>query len=540
MAKDKERGGGGGGGGGGEKRMAMSVIWNFAAELKLLLMALFILCAIATLLQFLPSRFTISTSDIRFCISRITTTTTTTTTIATTDNTTATNDNNPSNLTTPLSLTTSSSPPPPPPPSLPPPPPPPPSVEQDQVLINGILKRAFNPYGAAAYNFITMGTYRGGLNTFSIDGLASKPLHVYGHPTYQCEWVPHKTNSEPITTVGFKILPDWGYGRVYTVVVVNCTFPTPINSDNSGGKLLLHASTSGGGDTKFNITDTIEALTESPGSVDFTIFTSKPKYDYLYCGSPLYGNLSPQRVREWMAYHVRFFGDRSHFVIYDAGGVHEEVKEVLKPWMDLGYVTLQDITDQERFDGYYHNQFMVVNDCLHRYKFMAKWMFFFDVDEFIYVPPKSTIKTVIDSLADYNQFTIEQMPMSSKLCLSEDAGRTYRKWGFEKLVYKDVKKGIRRDRKYAIQPRNVYATGVHMSQNLAGKTTHKTERRIKYYHYHGTIADRREPCRSLVNWTHIEYEKTPYALDTTMSDIAWVVKKFELNMIGSRFQHTRQ
>ena len=96
----------------------------------------------------------------------------------------------------------------------------------------------------------------------------------------------------------------------------------------------------------------------------------------------------------------------------------------------LRFVTLQDIRDQERFDGYYHNQFMVVNDCLHRYKFMAKWMFFFDVDEYIYVPPKTTIKSVLHSLSEYDQFTIEQMPMSSKICLSEDYGKTYR-YGFE-------------------------------------------------------------------------------------------------------------
>ena len=115
-----------------------------------------------------------------------------------------------------------------------------------------------------------------------------------------------------------------------------------------------------------------------------------------------------------------------------------------------------------------------------------------------------------------------------------------RKWGFEKLVYKDVKKGIRRDRKYAVQPRNLYATGVHMSQNLAGKTTHKTEGRIKYFHYHGTIAQRREPCRNLANLTETTFENTPYVLDTTMSDIGGLVKKFELKMIGTRLQKTRQ
>jgi len=78
-------------------------------------------------------------------------------------------------------------------------------------------------------------------------------------------------------------------------------------------------------------------------------------------------------VREWIAYHVRLFGPKSHFVLYHAGGVHEEVFEVLKPWIELGCVTiLQDIREEERFDGYYHNQFIVLNDCLHRYKFLTK------------------------------------------------------------------------------------------------------------------------------------------------------------------------
>ncbi|KAL5065242.1 hypothetical protein RYX36_026979, partial [Vicia faba] len=188
---------------------------------------------------------------------------------------------------------------------------------------------------------------------------------------------------------------------------------------------MLYASTLGGGDRSFNVTDKMEVLVEHPKLLDHTLYDSKPKFEFLYCGSSLYGNLNPQRVREWIAYHVRLFGPKSHFVIHDAGGVHEEVLEVLKPWIELGYVTLQDIRDEERFDGYYHNQFMVVNDCLHRYKFMAKWMFFFDVDEYIYVPPKSTIKTVVDSLSQYSQFTIEQMAMSGKVCLQDDYGKTY-------------------------------------------------------------------------------------------------------------------
>ncbi|GKA38843.1 galactan beta-1,4-galactosyltransferase GALS3-like protein [Tanacetum coccineum] len=474
--------------------MFIGIMWNCSPELKLLFCALLFFCSLITLFQFFP----FSIQDLRHCAAL----------------------------------------PPPPITTFPPPPPPPIPTLHDVVLRNGLVKRNFNTYGSAAYNFVLMSAYRGGPNTFAVIGLSSKPLHVFAKPSYVCEWVP-LNGTHNVTVQGVKILPDWGYGRVYTVVVVNCTFPSSV--DRAGGKLLVHASTSGGGDTDFNLTDTIEALHESPGSLNVLQYTEEPKYDYLYCGSPLYGNLSPQRIREWLAYHVKMFGEKSHFVIHDAGGVHPEVREVLRPWVEKGYVTVQDIRDEERFDGYYHNQFLIVNDCLHRYRFMTKWMFFFDVDEFIFVPKKNTLKLVMDSLSDYTQFTIEQRTMSNKLCYLDDhPGKIYRKWGIEKLVYRDTAKGIRRDRKYAVQPRNVFATGVHMSENTVGKTTHKTEGKIMYYHYHGTISERREPCRQLVNSTEMKVGGTPYMVDKTMREVAGAVKRFELRMIGSSLLRTRQ
>ncbi|CAN1353254.1 hypothetical protein LINPERPRIM_LOCUS43075, partial [Linum perenne] len=60
------------------------------------------------------------------------------------------------------------------------------------------------------------------------------------------------------------MLPDWGYDRVYTIVIVNCTFPSPINA---GGKLYLLASTSDGGDAALNITDRFEVLDEPKSTV---------------------------------------------------------------------------------------------------------------------------------------------------------------------------------------------------------------------------------------------------------------------------------
>ncbi|URE25112.1 hypothetical protein MUK42_07620 [Musa troglodytarum] len=403
-------------------------------------------------------------------------------------------------------------------------------------------KRVFQAYGSAAALFVLMGAYRGGPATFAVVGLASKPTHVYGSPWYKCEWVPNPNPSaapnatsqpQPVRAKAYKMLPDWGYGRVYTVVVVNCSFPFNPNTDNAGGKLLLHAYYS----TKSRRYEKFVALEESPGSYDESRFRPPFKYEYLYCGSSLYGNLSASRIREWMAYHAYFFGPSSHFVFHDAGGIGPEVRAVLDPWVRAGRATVQDIQAQAEYDGYYYNQFLVVNDCLHRYRHAANWTFFFDVDEYIYLPEGRTLESVLRNLSDYTQFTIEQNPMSSKLCLQDPKKDYSEEWGFEKLVFRNSITGVRRDRKYAIQAKNAYATGVHMSENVIGKTTHKTEDMIRYYHYHNSINVLGEPCREFVplpaagnvTW----FEKIPYVYDDNMKRLADTIRRFEKQTIGT-------
>ncbi|KAJ8649319.1 hypothetical protein MRB53_002342 [Persea americana] len=50
----------------------------------------------------------------------------------------------------------------------------------------------------------------------------------------------------------------------------------------------------------------IVALEEEPNSFNESKFQPPFQYDYLYCGSSLYGGLSAARIREWMAYHTFF------------------------------------------------------------------------------------------------------------------------------------------------------------------------------------------------------------------------------------------
>ncbi|KAI3992078.1 hypothetical protein MKX01_014969, partial [Papaver californicum] len=107
-------------------------------------------------------------------------------------------------------------------------------------------KRIFTSYGNATSLFIQMGAYlifgnHSGTPSFAIIGLSSKPIQIFGKPWYTCEWTSNHISNLSMRAKAIKILPDWGYGRVYTTVVVNCTFPVNSNEDNSGGKLDIYA-----------------------------------------------------------------------------------------------------------------------------------------------------------------------------------------------------------------------------------------------------------------------------------------------------------
>ncbi len=114
-----------------------------------------------------------------------------------------------------------------------------------------------------------------------------------------------------------------------------------------------------------------------------------------------------------------------------------------------------------------------------------------------------------------------------------------RKWIFEKLVYRKVlKRGIRYDRKYAVQARHVEATGVHMSMNmLKGKNLYVKGDQIRYYHYHGTLDKRSEVCKHFVdprNKTEVvTVQHENHRIDETMFEIVAPTKQFELETIGN-------
>ena len=275
--------------------------------------------------------------------------------------------------------------------------------------------RLFKPHGLATHLYVEMGAYRGGPHEFSIVGLVAKPIETFHEPPYVCEWV-SSAGGAAIKGNSGKILPDWNYGKLYTVVVITCTFERDVGVDREGGELTLYVSY---GD-QYRQPERVTVLTEKPGDYNASMFNPPFPYDYVYCGSSVYGDVSPQRMREWLAYHAYFLGERSHFILHDAGGFHPDVWQMLEPWIKKGRVTVQNIQQQEIYDAYYHNQFLVVNDCLFRSRFLANWTFFFDIDEYLHVSPMTTLEEVFSEDPNVTQITFEQVPISNELCVVDN------------------------------------------------------------------------------------------------------------------------
>jgi hypothetical protein len=112
-----------------------------------------------------------------------------------------------------------------------------------------------------------------------------------------------------------------------------------------------------------------------------------------------------------------------------------------------------------------------------------------------------------------------------------------RKWGFEKLVFRNVRKREHNDCKYAIQARKALATGIHRSGHLIGANTTVYADPLKYYHYHNTINRREELCQEFIHpknknkvYTN-PWNGDPFVYDNGMAILGDEIKKFEQNSV---------
>ena len=289
-------------------------------------------------------------------------------------------------------------------------------------LSHGVV-RSFRAHGIATRLIVEVGSYRNGPRTFSSVVMTSKRLNNLHEILYECEWV--TAGAATVKVKAWAIKPDWNMGRLYGTMVLVCEFPHDIGTDAKGGRLVM---TAGYADTVFRAPERFVALTEMRGEYNASRFAPPYPYEMTFCGSPLYGNISPQRIREWIAYHAYVFGEKTLFIFQDGGGIHDDVYRVLKPWIGLGRVRVENLRRAEVYEGYYHHQFTMLNDCMLRSQTLANWTFFFDVDEFLYIPARNggenppTMQSILAEKAHNNvtQILFQNVKLSDALCLKQN------------------------------------------------------------------------------------------------------------------------
>ena len=90
-------------------------------------------------------------------------------------------------------------------------------------------------------------------------------------------------------------------------------------------------------------------------------------------------------MKEWIDYHL--IAGVEHFYLYDNES-NDNLKEVLKPYIDEGIVTLSFMPGK-------CTQLLAYNNAIRDFKFLVRYMAFIDADEFIY--PKND-KNIIEVL----------------------------------------------------------------------------------------------------------------------------------------------
>jgi hypothetical protein len=122
---------------------------------------------------------------------------------------------------------------------------------------------------------------------------------------------------------------------------------------------------------------------------------------------------------------------------------------------------------------------------------------------------------------------------------------TCRKWAIEKLVYADCDYGWApmESRKYALQPRKVFATGVHFAEYLKiGETIDVDPKVLRLYHYHDSIGVKSELCRDFTTGLNGEPNYLGIkncTVDRTLTRHARRAKQFEIDTIGMQPRRSR-
>ncbi|KAL2652718.1 hypothetical protein R1flu_020846 [Riccia fluitans] len=323
-------------------------------------------------------------------------------------------------------------------------------VDEDSAEVGEFKFRAYGRLNLR--RLVVYSSYRDSLTEFSVITLTPNLLAFAGGPVHNvCIWLQdgsttspgHFSSLESATSTGrlhdqsgilttFEYVNDT-HGRNYDTLVIRCSFPQPVGTDGSGGFLYLNMSHS----VEPAYSELIPVFHERPGHMNATLFNLTTfQFEYVYCSAPIWTNLSAVHVKQWFMYHHTLLNGNVRYFFYDNIGIDSETMAVLQPFIDAGILTVINQHRERDYDAWYHTQAPTINDCMRRARFLAKWVLFWDFDEYLYVEPPLTLPVLLEDAERKGApwITFGNMLFSRVYCAPE-SGRGD-DWAVERMLYR--------------------------------------------------------------------------------------------------------
>eukprot|EP00271_Cylindrocystis_brebissonii_P005131 TRINITY_DN17079_c0_g1_i2.p1 TRINITY_DN17079_c0_g1~~TRINITY_DN17079_c0_g1_i2.p1 ORF type:complete len:572 (-),score=66.48 TRINITY_DN17079_c0_g1_i2:454-2169(-) len=266
------------------------------------------------------------------------------------------------------------------------------------------------------FGFIQYSTYRIGDDDFVTVGIGAKRLHE-GRKVEGCRWF-GKNGKEVPGTISFTFNTE-SHEMQYEALLLRCQLEEVTGS--TGGYLI-------------GTVDGEEIVLLNEKSMPEWEGKSPYKYKFLHCSPPIFGQLDPRSMHEWMDFHRATVGF-DHFVFYDMQALGDDLRERLKEYIDGGWITIVDFKEALSFEVWWWAQHVAMWDCMFRSRTVAKWIAFLDFDEYLQAIPPYTMGSYLKEHNDKSWISHGVVWWGVESCMETSRGRDKAKF-IEEMAFR--------------------------------------------------------------------------------------------------------
>eukprot|EP00271_Cylindrocystis_brebissonii_P021936 TRINITY_DN8170_c0_g2_i1.p1 TRINITY_DN8170_c0_g2~~TRINITY_DN8170_c0_g2_i1.p1 ORF type:complete len:575 (+),score=80.12 TRINITY_DN8170_c0_g2_i1:1226-2950(+) len=132
------------------------------------------------------------------------------------------------------------------------------------------------------------------------------------------------------------------------------------------------------------------------------------------CAPNLRDPVEPRALVEFIEYHRRM--GANHFVLYDGGALDENVATALDEFLKNGIVEVVPFREVKKYEILEEGHLLAAHDCVYRSRLTSKWVFVLNWDAYIFVPPPSTLMTLLDAYHGRPWLTFGTLTWATQIC----------------------------------------------------------------------------------------------------------------------------